>query len=183
MTALSLGMRLVILGLNAYLLYGWFKRDRHLDRMAWQVRIVTILAGVLFFAVALHIETYQNQEGVLRYMVLPAAFVIVVFLFFADASYFLTQALKRVTGNRGSSADVPPRLTVIDRSSIAARSAGIGLGLSLCLDALYMGNFQNQVSLNRFLLIPGAGVAVLFAFVPAVPDYLSRVVRRWVDRS
>src|SRR5256885_16678923 len=104
MTALSVGVRLLTFGLNAYLLYWWFKRDRHLDRMAWQVRIVAIMAGVLFFAGALHIGTYQNQEGVLRYMVLPAALVIVEFLFFADASYFLTQALKRVTGNPGSTA-------------------------------------------------------------------------------
>jgi len=183
MAALSLGVRIVVLGLNAYLLCWWFKRDRHLDRMAWQVRIVAILAGVLLFAVALHIGTYQNQESVLRYVTLPAGLLIVVFVFFADASYFFAQGLKVLTGHSGSNTDIHPQSQAIDRFSISIRAAGIGLGLALCFSALYLGNFQNQVRLNRFLLIPGAGVACLFVFLPMVPNYLSQVVRHWLSQS
>jgi hypothetical protein len=183
MAALSLGVRLVVLGLNAYLLYWWFKRDRRLDRLGWAIRISAILAGALLFAIGLHVGTYQNQESVLRYVVLPAAVLAIVFVFFADASYFLAQGLKRLTGHLGSNTDVNPESDAIDQFSVSIRAAGIGLGLTLCFSALYLGNFQNQVRLNRFLLIPGAGIACLFAFLPIVPDYLSRIVRRWLSQS
>ena len=181
--AVSQAVQLVVLGLNAYLLYWWFKRDRRLDALGWAVRLSAIVLGILIFLGALQVTTYQNQEQVLRYLVFPSAGIVVVFLFFSDASYFLAQGVRRLVRIPNRDEHSQLRLTPMDRLSVMIRGAAILGGLSLCLSSLVFGNLQNQVALNRFLVLPSAGLALLFASYPTMSVFLSQTLRHVFRRS
>ena len=95
MAQIGLFPRLIILALNAWTLYWWFKRQRWLDTLANIVRVAAISSGVALAFVTAHLlDTHpQNTLQVMRFVGLPATALIVVFLFFPDASYFVAAGL------------------------------------------------------------------------------------------
>jgi sterol desaturase/sphingolipid hydroxylase (fatty acid hydroxylase superfamily) len=98
---MSLTARLLILAFQAWILYWWFKRQRRLDTVATVVRVLAISAGVALMFLAAQLDNSQNQLEIMRFVVLPASALIVVFLFFPDASYFLAESIKKLF-HRGS---------------------------------------------------------------------------------
>jgi threonine/homoserine efflux transporter RhtA len=76
-------------------LYWWFKRQRRLDTLANVVRAVAITSGVALMYLEIRLFPVYTLQG-MRFIVLPTAALIVVFLFFPDASYFAAQGLRKL---------------------------------------------------------------------------------------
>ena len=104
---IGLPARLGILGIQAWILYWWFKRQRRLDALGNAIRVVAITAGVGLMLLTAHLDHHRNELQVMRFVVLPASMLIVVFLFFPDAAYFVAQALRKVFHREPSKQKMP----------------------------------------------------------------------------
>ena len=102
---IGLSSRLVILALQAWVLYWWFKRQKRLDTLGNVIRVEAITAGISLMFLWVHmrnvllkstLDSFEKELRLARLVGLPAAALIAVFLFFPDASYFIGQGLRKL---------------------------------------------------------------------------------------
>jgi hypothetical protein len=90
---IGLPARLIILGLNAWVLYWWFKRQHKLDRLGRIVRVTAITIGVAAYLIGWNSRGI-SELNLLRFIIMPASLLTLVFLFFPDASYYVAEGLR-----------------------------------------------------------------------------------------